>query len=277
MTPASALYTGTIAHARFAPVLHRFRYSLFMTALNLDALAHRDLRGWLNPSRRFALVRFRRKDHHGDSDTPLLEATQALVHEQLPGCEPGPVVLLTHLRQFGYRFNPVSFYFCFAADGATLNAIVLEVNNTPWGEQHCYVLDCRKQQSPYQFRLDKQFTVSPFLPMDMQYRFRFELEGAALRIHMANWRGAECIFSAVLDMQGATLTARALSFALLRFPLMTWKITATIYWEALRLFVKRVPFLGHQAAVHTSNSQSSNVYTTATPQTGKQGAKSTTS
>ena len=249
MTPASALYTGTIAHARFTPVLHRFRYKLFMTALNLEALTSGALRGWLDPTRRFALVRFNRSDHLGDAAESLLAAAQSLVKRELPDYAPGPIVLLTHLRQFGYRFNPVSFYFCFAPDGATLNAIVLEVNNTPWGEQHCYVLDCAAQTSPYTFQQGKRFAVSPFLGMDLQYRFRFELAADVLRIHMANWRGDTCLFNALLDMRAQPLTVATLTRALSRYPLMTWKVTATIYWQALRLILKGVPFLGYQKPV----------------------------
>ena len=245
MTPASALYSGTIAHARTTPVAHRFRYRLFMTALDLQDLAQGALRGWLNPARRFALVRFVRADHLGDPRDSLLIACQQLVAQSVPHYAPGPVVLLTHLKQFGFRFNPVSFYFCFAPDRATLSAIVLEVNNTPWNEQHCYVLDCQGQTSPFTFTQDKAFTVSPFLAMDFQYRFRFEVDGAALRIHMANWRGASCHFTAVLDLQSEPLTARALTRALLKYPLLTWKVAATIYWQALRLALKGVPFLGY--------------------------------
>ena len=246
MTPDSALYTGTITHTRSTPAQHRFRYQLFMTALNLDALEQGALRGWLNPTRRFALVRFRRADHHGDAHKSLRGATHELLQRTLTDYQSGPIVLLTHLRQFGHRFNPVSFYFCFKPNGERLSAIVLEVKNTPWGEQHCYVLDCRDQHSPYTFRQNKEFTVSPFLPMDMEYRFRFEFDAQHLRIHMANWHDANCVFNAQLNMRAEPLTARSLARALLRHPLMTWKISATIHWQALRLLLKRVPFLGYQ-------------------------------
>ena len=85
-------------------------------------------------------MRFRRSDYLGDPAVPLADAVRALVAERLGSAPQGPIRLLTHLRTFGHCFNPVSFYYCFAADGERLEAIVAEVTNTPWGERHAYVL-----------------------------------------------------------------------------------------------------------------------------------------
>ena len=263
----SALYCGHVGHARFGSVTHQFRYRLFMTALNLDELvqpAGLGLGRLLDPNRRLSLFRMRRKDHLGDVHVPLKEAVLQRVSAALAEFEPGPVLLLTHLGQFGFRFNPVSFYFCFApADptgdqdsresNASLSAIVLEVSNTPWGEQHSYVLDCRNSTGPYKFVLPKTFPVSPFLPLDMEYRFRFELGGDELSIHTENWRGSERVFHAALLLKRHALTNTALLGALARYPFMTWKVIVTIYYEALRLWLKRVPFLGHGAPGNADN------------------------
>ena len=261
---SSALYCGHIGHTRFGAVAHQFRYRLFMTAVNLDELARPDglrLARLLDPNRRLSLFRMRRKDHLGDIHVPLKEAVLKRVGEVVADFIPGPVLLLTHLGQFGFRFNPVSFYFCFAptepaserapgasvTESAPLSAIVLEVSNTPWGEQHSYVLDCRNSASPYKFVLPKTFTVSPFLPLDMEYRFRFELGVNQLSIHKENWRGSERVFHAGLQLKRSALTNAALLGALARYPFMTWKVIVTIYYQALRLWLKGVPFLGHGA------------------------------
>ncbi len=258
----SALYCGHIGHARFGNVAHQFRYRLFMTALNLDELAGHNglgLARLLNPNRRFSLLRMRRKDHLGDADIPLKDAVLQRVSSALADFTPGPVLLLTHLGQFGFRFNPVSFYFCFAPPGPTseqgpcaadsqdrpLSAIVLEVSNTPWGEQHSYVLDCRDSTAPFKFVLPKTFTVSPFLALDMEYRFRFELSRDQITVHKENWRGSERAFHAVLQLKRSALTNASLLGALARYPFMTWKVIVTIYYQALRLWLKGVPFLGH--------------------------------
>ncbi len=247
--PGSALWRGHIAHARFEPVPHRFRYGLFMTAIDLDELAAPGglgLGALLDPSRRRSFLRLRRTDHLGDPAVPLKQAVLAHLDRELPGFGCGRVVLLTHLKQFGLRFNPVNFYFCFASDSDRLEAILLEVNSTPWGEQHCYVLDCRGSEQPYKFVRAKAFTVSPFLPVDMEYRFRFEFEAGRLTIHKENWRGAARVFHAALQLQRSPLTRASVLKALLQYPFMTWKVVTTIYFEALRLWLKGVPFIGHQ-------------------------------
>ncbi len=266
----SALYCGHIGHARFGNVAHQFRYRLFMTAVNLDELARPEGLGLgrlLDPNRRLSLFRMRRKDHLGDAHVPLKDAVLQRVSAALAGFKPGPVLLLTHLGQFGFRFNPVSFYFCFAptdpaseqapraadALSAPLSAIVLEVSNTPWGEQHSYVLDCRNSAGPYKFVLPKTFTVSPFLPLDMEYRFRFELGRDQISIHKENWRGSERVFHAGLQLKRSALTNTALLGALARYPFMTWKVIVTIYYQALRLWLKGVPFLGHGGAPSSSS------------------------
>ena len=140
MTAASAIYEGTVRHRRRRPRLHAFTYRVFLMYLDLDDLDDVFQGRWLWSTQRPALARFRREDHVGDPSVPLDEAVRDLVAARTGHRPAGPVRLLTHLRYFGYVMNPVSFYYCFAADGAGLEAIVAEVNNTPWGEQHCYVL-----------------------------------------------------------------------------------------------------------------------------------------
>ena len=114
----------------------------------------------------------------------------------------GAVRLLTHLRYAGYSFNPVSFYYCHAADGA-LHSIVAEITNTPWGERHCYVLPASGNEgtpSKMRFRFGKDFHVSPFLPMDMNYDWRFSPPASRLLVHMESWRDGEHVFDATMTL-----------------------------------------------------------------------------
>lgn len=197
-----------------------------------------------------ALARFRRRDHLGNPDQPLDPAVRELVRQQLGRSLEGPIRLLTHLEYFGYRFNPVSFYYCFGADGSTLDAVVAEINNTPWGEQHCYVLDAAggsRQGRRFHFR--KDFHVSPFLPMDMDYHWSFTCPGRSLTVHMENWRQGERCFDATLVLQSLPLNRRNLNLMLLRQPFMTARVTAAIYWNALRLWLKRIPFYPHPSTL----------------------------
>jgi DUF1365 family protein len=228
---------GNVRHRRFEPRAHEFQYSLFMAYLDLDELERVFAGRWLWSTRRAALARFAREDHLGDPSVPLAEAVRALVAERTGERPAGPIRLLTHLRYFGYVFNPVSFYYCFDRN-ELLQTVVAEVNNTPWGERHCYVV-------PTRATTQKAMHVSPFMPMDLQYHWRFGSPGERLAVHMTLERAGERVFDASLALEREPIG----NGVLLRHPFMTAKVIAAIHWEALRLWLKRVPFHTHPAKV----------------------------
>jgi DUF1365 family protein len=250
----SAIYHGWLDHRRLAPRPHAFRYRLFMLYLDLAELDEVFHGRWLWSADGPAPARFDRRDHLGDPAQPLDDAVRDLVAQRTGRRPAGPVRLLTHLRYFGYGFNPVSFYYCFDAEGRELEAVVAEVNNTPWGERHCYVL--RQQSVPdapwLQARSDKALHVSPFHPMDLVYDWRLSTPGPSLAVHMALRRqgaaaDAAPVFGATLALQRRAIGGPALAAALLRFPLMTAQVITAIHWQALRLWLKRVPVHDHPA------------------------------
>lgn len=245
----SALYLGSLSHRRLWPRPHAFRYGLFMVLLDLGELETVFRGRWLWSTSRVALARFDRRDHLGDPAVPLDEAVRDLVQERTGTRPAGPIRLLTHLRYFGYVFNPVSFYFCHDAGDDRITAIVAEVNNTPWGERHCYVLRPNAEGEWLRARSAKAMHVSPFHPMGLDYDWLFWPEAESLRIAMAlrpaSDPAAEPLFHAFTRLERVPITARSLAATLLRFPFMTVKVTAAIHWEALRLWLKRVPVHDH--------------------------------
>jgi DUF1365 family protein len=160
--------------------------------------------------------------------------------------------MLTHLRYFGYCMNPVTFYYCFDDAGEAVRYIVAEINNTPWDERHAYVLDAARAEREGRdscWRFGKAFHVSPFLPMDMDYEWRFDDPSRSLKVHMQNLKAGERVFDATLELEREDMTGAALARALLSYPFMTLKVAALIYWQALRLWAKRTPFFTHPAKI----------------------------
>jgi len=227
----SAIYEGVVTHRRRTPVEHAFRFGLFLTYLDLAELP-RALDGvppWL--------ARFRRADYLGDPTVPLDVAVRDLVQERLGARPAGPVRMLAHLRQLGHCFNPVAFYFCFAPDGARVEAVVAEVTNTPWGERWAYAaLGGGNADHVLESRHAKAMHVSPFMPMGMTYRWRVGTPGERLTVSIEN-RDADdaLVFDACLALRRRALTRRALMRAQLRHPAMTLRVLGGIYGQALRL------------------------------------------
>jgi len=183
---ASSLYTGHIRHRRFGPRRNDFRYRIFLTYLDLAELPTLFDRRWFWSARRPALAWFRRKDYLGDPALPLDTAVRDRVEAETGQRPTGPIRLLTHIRQFGYTFNPVSFYYVFDATGERLETVVAEITNTPWDERHAYVLRVTEAErvgaQVLRWQFDKRFHVSPFLPMDMRYDWRFSEPGDTLSV-----------------------------------------------------------------------------------------------
>lgn len=245
----SCIYQGRVSHRRFHPVRHAFRYRVSMLYLDLDELEEVFRPYWLWSAGRPAPAWFRRADHYGDPAEPLTDSIRRLVADKTGVRPAGPIRLLTHLRYFGHVFNPLSAFYCFDA-GGELDTVVLEVSNMPWREMHPYVL---RRGEPianggYRFEFAKTFHVSPFLPMDMDYRCRLAPPGPHLALALENWRAGRRSFDAHLSFRRVPLTGGNLARVLATDPLATLRITALIHWQALRLWRKGAPVYDHAAA-----------------------------
>jgi len=244
----SCIFEGRVRHRRFTPVEHGFDYRLFMMYLDLDEAPGLFRRRWFWSAHRPALARFRREDHFGDPAVPLEQSVRDLVADETGQRPDGPIRLLTHLRYFGYVFNPVSFYYCFDADDTRVETIVAEVTNTPWGERHCYVLPQRMNEGRDghgRYFPEKVMHVSPFMEMDVAYDWRFNAPGERLTVHMENARGGSKIFDATLVLNREEISAGSLARALAAYPLMTLKVMVAIHWQALKLWIKGAPVHDH--------------------------------
>lgn len=249
MTLHSAIYTGVVRHRRRRP-RHDFRFPLFMVYLDL-AETERVLamtRLWGRSA--WSPARFRREDYLRRDGLDLDGSVRRCVEAQTGRRPEGAIRMLTHLRYFGYLFNPVTFYYCHGASGA-LESVVAEITNTPWGERHAYVLECARaaeRAGVRRWRFHKSFHVSPFLPMDLGYDWSFSVPSERLLVHMQLRDGAqERVFDATLRLRRRELTPWRMRLVLARYPLLTARVIGRIHFEALRLWAKGARVHAHPA------------------------------
>lgn len=247
---ASAVYEGVVRHRRLAPHPHVFDYRMAQLYLDLDEVDRVFKQRWLWSSEHRNIAQFRRSDYLGPGELTLAEAVRQRVEEATARQLAGPIRLLCHLRYFGFVFNPVSFYYCFAEDGTTLDCIVAEITNTPWKERHAYVLPAktaRSRERAMHWNFPKTFHVSPFMPMTREYEWRFTTPGDDLYVHMNVLRDGQREFDATLNLRRRPLNGASLARVLWRYPLATAQVVGAIYWQALRLWLKGNPIHHHPA------------------------------
>ncbi|MFZ1344408.1 DUF1365 domain-containing protein [Thiothrix eikelboomii] len=241
---SSCLYSGIVGHSRYQPIQHQFRYAIFLFALDLDELPSLPELGWWFKVKRPALMSFRPSDYldHAPELTRELvwQKVASLGGEQLDG----QVIFVGQVRCLGFYFSPVNFYYCHAANGV-LRYLLAEVSNTPWNERHCYLVDAHSQAP-----IPKAFHVSPFMDLNMSYHWRFSSLHETLSLQITN-QAEQRLFDAAIYLHKKPLTKAELRTQWLRIPAMTLKTVATIYWQALKLYWKKLPYVPHATPKET--------------------------
>lgn len=251
----SAFYQGHVTHSRLQPISHSFRFPLCMAYLDLDELTEAFAPLWMWSEDRPNLACFRRSDYPGDPDQPLKDCIRETVKKSIGQKPEGPIRILTHPRYWGVRMNPISLYYCFAADGRHLEAVVGEVTNTPWGQRHTYVIPMEPSSGSGD-RLcmtPKSFHVSPFMGMELDYAWQLSTPDSSLSVGIANLnRDGSRLFDVELTLERLEWTPQNCRRALWQYPFQTGQVAFGIYWQALKLFVKGAPFHSHPGGLDHS-------------------------
>ncbi len=233
---------GVVRHRRLRPREHAFQYPTYFLMLPLRSMRLGPSAGL--PRNRFGLLSFYDRDHGDGRADALAWLDELLASEGITDAS-GEVWLHTYPRVLGYAFKPVSFWHCQRADGS-LAAIVAEVNNT-FGERHAYLLSGRALAYGREVQAQKVFHVSPFCAVQGQYRFRFmhTATRTVARVDHDDEQGPLLQTSVSGHLQ--PLTAQAVRAAFFGMPLMTLGVILRIHWQALRLWLKHVPYFGKPA------------------------------
>lgn len=269
---ASAIYSGKVRHRRFSPKQHAFEYDVFM--MYLDTREIEDIfslsRFW--SLKHFAPAQFKRTDFHidkGHINQAHIDKNQ-LAQNSLPSIDEsvrntvastlgkrptGPIRMLVNLRYWGVNMNPISTYYCFDDSGEKLIAILAEVHNTPWNERHAYVLTGEDFAHKQDVNFPKAFHVSPFNPLEMDYRWHSTTPNKTLALHLENWQKNQKVMDATMTLAREEISTRALNKILIRFPWMTVKVISAIYWQALKLWWKGVPIFNHPTSTIKTTAQ----------------------
>ncbi|MDC9526052.1 DUF1365 domain-containing protein [Pseudoalteromonas sp. Angola-30] len=239
----SAVYLGDVRHRRFAVKNHQFKYPLYMMWVDLkNPLLINNIHPMLGTFG-FKALRFNQADYlntlPNSEPLSIIERAQCQI-EKLGVKETfSHIYMLGQLRCMGIYFSPVNFYF-YGNSTDNFKYMVAEVSNTPWNERHYYLVPLQKKVN-----FKKAFSVSPFMNLDMDYHWQVQHTADNTLIHIENKRGDELLFDASLRLKRSQLTKQEVNKLLKKFPAMTLSIFKGIYVQALKLFIKRVPFLGH--------------------------------
>ena len=203
-------------------------------------------------------ARFERDDFLGDPGVPLDEAVRKRIFEETGEWHKGPIRMLANLRYFGFIMNPITCYYCFD-ENENLTTIVPEVTNTPWKERQSYVLKCDPDKRIQRINFQKEMHVSPFNPMDMTYRWSSNSPAKILSLNLETEQQGKKHVDATMALRRREIDAGSLAGILVEHPWMTAKVLTSIYWQALKLGIKKVPIHDHPKYLDSSEQPQSTI------------------
>ncbi|MDN3616157.1 DUF1365 domain-containing protein [Vibrio gallaecicus] len=241
----SGIYWGNVRHRRFGEITHKFSYQLFMMGIDLDELAKTSSRSLVFGLRWFNPIRFVESDYIRNEPGNLKDRISDKV-KLLGGTwdTSNRVTMLVQCRCLGLYFSPINCYFCYDSAGKC-QYMLAEVSNTPWRQRHYYLIDMAKEM-----KVKKDFHVSPFMDLNMMYHWKIKPPAHSTLVHIENRKPNDQnierkVFDATLALSKRPISSQSLWNTLLSIPAMTFKIVFGIYYQALKLFIKKVPFVAH--------------------------------
>jgi DUF1365 family protein len=243
----SCLYKATVMHHRLEPKQHRFHYHVFMFYIDLDEATYLQKKLLLFSNDRFNFFSLRKNEHlqlpleNPDPTKEIKEQLKVYLLQNGVNLDNGKIMLLTNLNVLGYNFNPVSFYFCFNERSQPICAVA-EVSNT-FREMKPFLLTTDNfKDGKYMLNTIKHFYVSPFMDHDTHFDFNLTIPDEKLNIRIDDFKEGNRFFISTLTGTRKPLNNLNLLWYSIRFPLITLKIITLIHWNAIKLWLKKLPY-----------------------------------
>lgn len=248
--------SGTVVHNRLTPTPHRFTYKMSWCLFDLDSIDElfQQSKAW--SINRFNIVSIRNKDYINAQPGSIKSKVSAFIKTQTNKEFSGKVFLFTHPRYLGFGFNSVNFYFCY--EDNEIMYILSEINNTPWKQKHVYIHDIKDSEShqkinstEYIFNFQKEFHISPFVDMSIDYLWKFNINPNKFRVQMQLNKQNMTIMNVGLNTTFTPILKNDLFKWTLKKPFQALKMYTGIYWQAFKLWAKKVPFFSNQKTTTT--------------------------
>lgn len=265
--PLSGVYQGKVTHSRLGEKRHCFTYAISLFGFDIDDIDKMSHVSRLFGQKWFNLIRFRQQDYlknklYSPQGEPfsLRQRIEKTVVQLGGDWDGGKVFMLSQCRCLGLYFSPINFYYCYNLDG-NCKYMLAEVSNTPWNQRHYYLVPMQTEKTKSNRHITtKAFHVSPF--MDLAMKYRWHLPEPQSEVHVAidniNLQGKK-VFAVNMTLHKKPENAFTLLKSWFSLPLGVIKVVSLIYWQALQLFAKRIPFIAYQKAESTQAKTENNL------------------